>query len=51
MRGDAWSSYEQLTGNGLPDGDYTVSYPELGHSWDLDDRTSVAGRLPRLAAL
>jgi hypothetical protein len=45
------AAYEDLTGEELPAGAYTVEYPDLGPDWDFDDDEEMAAHLPRLSAL
>ncbi|MFB6521342.1 DUF4240 domain-containing protein [Streptomyces sp. NPDC056401] len=49
----AWTAYGSATGKPLPSDSFTITYPSLDPSWDFDfgDRTEIARRLPRLAAL
>jgi Protein of unknown function (DUF4240) len=52
MLGVAWSTYQQMTGEELPQDAFTISYPDLGPlEWDFEDRAEFATRFPRLAAL
>jgi hypothetical protein len=48
-----WDAHLNATGNQLPDGSFTIRYPELGQDWnfDFDDHAEMTRRLPRLAAL
>ncbi|MFC8406814.1 DUF4240 domain-containing protein [Streptomyces griseoincarnatus] len=47
------NAHLQATGGELPDGGWTIRYPELDRSWsfDFDDHREMTRRLPRLAAL
>lgn len=49
----AWNAHKMATGRQLPADAFTVRYGELDPAWkfDFDDRTEMARRLPRLAAL
>jgi hypothetical protein len=51
--GIAWNAYRTATGEELPQGGFTIRYPELDPSWDFDfdDREEMERRLPRLASL
>ncbi|MFE7165998.1 DUF4240 domain-containing protein [Streptomyces sp. NPDC057616] len=51
--GIAWSAHLTATGEQLPAGALTITYPPLDPSWsfDFDDSGEMARRLPRLAAL
>lgn len=46
-----YAAYEDLTGEGLPAGAFSVEYPDLGPDWDFDDDEEMAAHLPRLSAL
>jgi hypothetical protein len=45
------AAYEDLTGESLPAGAYSVEYPDLGPDWDFDDDEEMARHLPRLSDL
>lgn len=45
------AAYEDLTGEHLPAGLYSVEYPDLGPDWDFDDDEEMAQHLPRLSEL
>ncbi|MFD0269202.1 DUF4240 domain-containing protein [Streptomyces sp. NPDC127106] len=49
----AWTAYEQVTGQELPSGSFTIGYPPLDPTWDFDfdDTAELGARLPRLTAL
>ncbi|MEU3772196.1 DUF4240 domain-containing protein [Streptomyces sp. NPDC032472] len=49
----AWTAYTEATGRELPADSFTISYPPLDPAWsfDFDDTTETATRLPRLTAL
>ncbi|MFI6655840.1 DUF4240 domain-containing protein [Streptomyces sp. NPDC050523] len=51
--GIAWSAHRTATGEQLPAGAFTITYPALDPAWsfDFDDTGEMARRLPRLAAL
>ncbi|MEU1350160.1 DUF4240 domain-containing protein [Streptomyces sp. NPDC005795] len=49
----AWDAYREATGEQLPQGAFTIDYPDLDPEWDFDfdDTERVALRLPELDAL
>jgi hypothetical protein len=49
--GIAWDAYLTATGQRLPPGSFTISYPPISFGWDFDDDTAMRARLPRLARL
>ncbi|MQY14466.1 hypothetical protein SRB5_46330 [Streptomyces sp. RB5] len=51
--GIAWEAYKRATGEELPGGSFTISYPALDPDWRFcfDDPSEIARRLPRLDAL
>ena len=51
--GIAWNAHIKATGEQMPEGASSVSYPDLDSDWDFDfdDKTEMARRLPRLTAL
>ncbi|GAA4956114.1 hypothetical protein HD597_001661 [Nonomuraea thailandensis] len=53
MLGAAYSAYEKATGERLPQGSYTIRYPDLDPEWsfDFEEGDELDRRLPRLAAL
>lgn len=46
--GVAWSAYESVTGDELPQ--VTIELPDLGESWDFDDDEEMEQRYPKLFA-
>ncbi|MGA5275731.1 DUF4240 domain-containing protein [Streptomyces cellulosae] len=51
--GIVWNAHTRATGRHLPDGAFTIRYPELDAAWNaaFDDQAEMTRRLPRLAAL
>jgi hypothetical protein len=51
--GVAWNAYQTATGSELPQGAYSLRYPDLDPSWDFDfdNETEMRRRLPRLTGL
>jgi hypothetical protein len=49
--GIAWDAYLTVTGQSLPAGSFTISYPPISFGWDFDDDAAMRARLPRLAGL
>jgi hypothetical protein len=47
----ALKAHRAATGEELPEGAFTIGYPELDAGWDFDDRAEMQRRLPRLTAL
>ncbi|MCX5405874.1 DUF4240 domain-containing protein [Streptomyces sp. NBC_00335] len=49
----AWTAYESATGQTLPSGSFTITYPPLDPAWDFDfgDGAELTRRLPRLSGL
>ncbi|MEV0492120.1 hypothetical protein [Streptomyces atratus] len=48
-----WNAHVMATGKQLPDDAFTIRYPELDPTWDVDfdDQGEMTRHLPRLAAL
>jgi hypothetical protein len=49
--GMAWDAYLTATGEQMPAGSFTISYPPVSFGWDFDDGAAMRARLPRLARL
>jgi hypothetical protein len=49
--GIAWDACLTATGERLPAGSFTISYPPVSFGWDFDDEAAMRARLPRLARL